>query len=63
MGGLIFIDTSKYPRYCDNKCDNTECSKHISKLYQSKGGAKISKLRDTEHCEGCIPRKRGKRSE
>lgn len=63
MGGLIFIDTSKYPRYCDNKCDNHHCSKHISKLYQHKGGAKISKLRDTDQCEGCIPRKRGKRSE
>lgn len=59
MGGLIFVDTSKYPTYCDNKCDNQECSKHITKLYKNGGGAKIKKLRGTEQCEGCIPRKRG----
>ena len=60
MGGLIFINTNNFPIYCNNKCDNMECSKHITKMYQYKGGVKLSKLRDTEQCEGCIPRKRGK---
>ncbi len=57
--GIILVDTSNYPTYCDNRCDNKECSRHITKAYQHKGGCKISKLRDTELCEGCIPRKRG----
>ena len=60
MGGLIIINTDNYPTFCDNRCDNTNCSRHISKMRFHKGGCKISKLRDTEDCEGCIPRKRGK---
>ena len=59
MGGLIIINTDNYPTFCDNRCDNTNCSRHISKMRFHKGGCKISKLRDTEDCEGCIPRKRG----
>lgn len=55
---IIFVNTDNYPTFCDNRCNNRECSKHLSKLYQHSGGAKISKLRDTESCEGCIPIKR-----
>ena len=57
MGGLIIINTDNYPTFCDNRCDNTNCGRHISKMRFHKGGCKISKLRDTE---GCIQRKRGK---
>lgn len=60
MGGLIIINTDNYLTFCDNRCDNTNCSRHISKMRFHKGGCKISKLRDTEDCESCIPRKRGK---
>lgn len=60
MGGIIFVSTENYPTFCDSRCDNTNCSKHIIKAYQHTGGCKISKLRDTEDCEGCIPRKRKK---
>ena len=60
MGGLIIINTDNYPTFCDNRCDNTNCSRHISKMRFHKGGCKIGKIRDTEDCEGCIPRKRGK---
>lgn len=60
MGGLIIINTDNYPTFCDNRCDNTNCSRHITKMRFHKGGCKISKLRDTKDCEGCIPRKRGK---
>ena len=58
---IIMMDTSKFPTFCDNKCENTECSKHISKWAHHIGGAKISKLRNTEKCEGCIPRRRNRR--
>lgn len=58
---IIIVNTDNYPMFCDSRCDNTECSKHISKLNQHSGGAKISKLRDSKDCEGCIPRKRAKR--
>lgn len=58
MGGIIFINTDNYPTFCDSRCDNTGCNRHITKAYQHQGGCKISKLRDTDLCEGCIPRKR-----
>lgn len=57
---IIFINTDNYTKFCDNRCDNTNCSKHIEKMRYQTGGCKISKLRDSEECEGCIPRKRGK---
>lgn len=65
MAGLIFINTDNYPMFCNNRCENTQCSKHIAKAYQYKGGCKISKLRETEECPGCIPvkRKKGKENE
>lgn len=59
MGGIIFAGTENYSTFCDNRCDNTNCRKHLSKMRFHTGGCKISKLRDTEDCEGCIPRKRG----
>ena len=55
---IIFVNTDDYPMFCDNRCANTECSRHISKLYQHSGGAKISKLRDTEDCDGYISRRK-----
>ena len=55
---IIFVNTDNYPMFCDNRCANAECSRHISKLYQHSGGAKISKLRDTEDCEGYISRRK-----
>lgn len=55
---IIIINTDNYPTFCDNKCNNTNCSRHITKMRYHSGGAKISKLRDTESCEGCIPIKR-----
>lgn len=57
---IIFVNTNNYPVFCDNRCANTECSRHISKLYQHSGGAKISKLRDTGDCEGYISRRQQK---
>jgi len=55
---LIIINTDNYPTFCDNKCDNNECSKHISKVARHRGGCKLSKLRGTDQCEGCIPKRR-----
>lgn len=57
---LIIINTDSYPTFCDNKCDNSECSKHISKAAHHRGGCKFSKLRGTDRCEGCIPKRRKK---
>lgn len=55
---IIMINTNNYPTFCDNRCENRECSKHISKVALHRGGCKISKLRGTERCEGCIPKRR-----
>lgn len=49
---LIIINTDNFPTYCDNRCNNTKCKKHLSQIRG--GGAKIRKLRDTEDCEGYI---------
>jgi hypothetical protein len=51
---IIFVNTDNYPAFCDNRCNNTDCRKHITKAYSHTGGCKISKLRDTEECEGYI---------
>lgn len=51
---LIFVNTDNFPKFCDNRCLNTDCSKHICKLAGYYGGARISKLRDTPDCEGYI---------
>lgn len=51
---IIIVNTDNYPTFCDNRCNNTNCSRHITKAYQYTGGCKISKLRDTENCEGYI---------
>jgi hypothetical protein len=55
---IIMINTDNFPMMCDSRCENRECSRHISKLSLIKGGCKISKLKGTEKCEGHIPRKR-----
>lgn len=51
---LIIINGNDFPKFCDNRCINTKCSKHLSKLAGHSGGARISKLRDTPDCEGYI---------
>ena len=51
---LIFVNTDNFPKFCDNRCLNTNCSKHLSRLAGHSGGAKISKLRGTPDCEGYI---------
>ena len=51
---LIFVSTSNAGRFCDNRCNNKECTKHLSKLVGYKGVAKISKMRNTQECEGYI---------
>lgn len=51
---LIFIGTEKAGKFCDNRCNNKECSKHLSKMAGRSGFAVISKLRDTPDCEGYI---------
>jgi hypothetical protein len=58
---ILIVNTDNYPMFCDNRCDNTNCSKHLSKMMFHTGGCKISKLRDTEDCEGCIPKRRSTR--
>lgn len=54
---IIIVNTDNYPAFCDNRCNNTSCSRHITKAYQYTGGCKISKLRDTEECEGYISKR------
>ena len=51
---IIFCNMDNAPKFCDNRCNNTSCKKHISKLAGYYGGAVISKLRDTPDCEGYI---------
>ena len=51
---LIFIDTGNAVKFCDNRCNNKECSKHLSKVAGYRGTAIISKLRNTPECEGYI---------
>lgn len=55
---IIMINTDNFPMMCDNRCENRECSRHISRLSTIKGGCKISKLRGTDMCEGHIPKHR-----
>lgn len=51
---IIIVNTDNYPTFCDNRCNNTNCSRHISKMRFYTGGCKISKLRDAKDCEGYI---------
>lgn len=52
---LIFnVNTEKAEKFCDNRCNNKECSKHLSKMTGWRGLTVISKLRDTKDCEGYI---------
>lgn len=57
---LIIVDTANYPKFCDNRCNNTSCKKHISQMHGYFGGAVITKLRDTEDCEGYISKRKQK---
>lgn len=29
---IIIVNTDNYPTFCDNRCNNTDCSRHISKM-------------------------------
>ena len=49
---IIFINMDNTPKFCDNRCNNKSCKKHISKLTGYYGGAVISKLRNMAECEG-----------
>lgn len=51
---LIFMSTENAGRFCDNRCDNKECTKHLSKLAGYRGCAVISKMRNTPDCEGYV---------
>ena len=51
---IIFTNIDNTPKFCDNRCNNKSCKKHISKLAGYYGGAVISKLRNTPDCEGYI---------
>lgn len=51
---LIFMSTENAGRFCDNRCDNKECAKHLSKLAGYRGCAVISKMRNTPDCEGYV---------
>lgn len=51
---LIFVNMNNAPKFCDNRCNNTSCKKHLSKLTGYSGSAAISKLRNTPDCEGYI---------
>lgn len=54
---ILIINTDNYPTFCDNRCNNTKCKKHIAQMRSHTGGCKISKLRDTEECEGYISKR------
>lgn len=55
---IIFINTNNAPKFCDNRCNNKECSRHISKLTGYFGAAKISKLKGMPECEGYITKRK-----
>lgn len=57
---IIFMSTDNYAKFCDNRCNNTNCKKHLSQMRGYHGSAKISKLRGTEDCEGYISRRKSK---
>ncbi len=57
---VIIVDTDGFTKFCDNRCNNTKCKKHLSKMRGYYGGAKISKLRDTSDCEGYISKRKKK---
>ncbi len=51
---IIFCDTDNAPEFCDSRCNNTSCKKHIGRLAGYHGVAVIRRLRDTPDCEGYI---------
>lgn len=54
---LIMINTDNAPMFCRSRCGNTECSKHITKMYEYKGPCKMSLLKGQTECEGYISKK------
>ena len=57
---VIIVDTDGFAKFCDNRCNNTKCKKHLSQMRGYYGGAKISKLRETSDCEGYISKRKKK---
>lgn len=55
---IIFVNTDGFAKFCDNRCNNTKCKKHLSQMCGYYGGAKISKLRNTPDCEGYISKQK-----
>lgn len=51
---LIFVEEKNTKKFCDNRCNNKECSKHLGKMANFRGCAEISKMRDTPDCEGYV---------
>lgn len=51
---LIIVNTDNAGKFCDNRCNNNGCSKHLSKIAGYHGIAKISKLKNTPECEGYV---------
>lgn len=49
---LIMINTDNAPTFCRSRCNNTHCSKHISKAYQCTGPCKMTLLKGSSDCEG-----------
>lgn len=60
---IILLNTENYPTFCDNRCKNENCKKHISKMRGYYGGAKITKLRNTPDCKGHISKRKQSQKE
>ena len=54
------VDTSNMPTFCRSHCQNTDCSKHISKGMNYIGTCNFSPMKNTEECEGYLSRRQMK---
>jgi hypothetical protein len=54
---LIIINTDNAATFCRSQCNNTECTKHISKGYQHQGMCKFTLLKGAPECEGFISKR------
>ncbi len=60
---IIMLNTDNMPKFCRNRCANTNCAKHISKAYACGGSCSMSLMRGEPECEGYAPqRKRGNKN-
>lgn len=60
---FIMVDTSHMPEFCQSRCCNAECSKHISKGMAYTGACRFSLMRGTDKCEGYISRRQQNKRE